>query len=158
MDRVMLRALEAEIKAQMTKIDQVYETLQERAAAMEDKGPAYVESAAYQLHNLYGAVEELLQIVAKAFENHVTDMSRWHTALLHRMTLEIRDTRPALLSAETAALLQEMRSFRHFFRHAYGVTLYPSRVAENVERARQLRPLLQKDIALFMQKLDLNPA
>jgi hypothetical protein len=157
MDSVSLRTVEAQVKAQMANIDQVYDLLRQRTAEMPDDAPAYVESAAYQLHNLYSAIEDLLLIVAKAFENHVTDLSRWHTALLQRMTLEIRETRPALLSAESAALLNELRAFRHFFRHAYGVPIQPQRVAENTERAWQVRPLLERDVALFLEKLGLDP-
>lgn len=157
MDSVGLRTLEAEVKAQMANIDQVYELLRQRTAEMSDEVPAYVESAAYQLHNLYSAIEDLLLIVAKAFENRVSDLSRWHMALIQRMALEIRETRPALLSAESVALLNELRAFRHFFRHAYGVPIQPQRVVENTERAWQLRPLLARDVALFLEKLGLDP-
>lgn len=55
MDSVGLRTLEAEVKAQMANINQVYELLRQRTAEMSDEAPAYVESAAYQLHNLYSS-------------------------------------------------------------------------------------------------------
>lgn len=69
---------------------------------------------------------------------------------IRRMTLEIADVRPALLSAETAQLLQELRAFRHFFRHAYAADLDYQRVQENLERARRLGPLLARDVKHFL--------
>lgn len=48
-----------------------------------------MESVAYQIHNLFNAVEDLLKIVAASFENQITDTARWHTALLQRMTQEV---------------------------------------------------------------------
>src|SRR2546425_233012 len=65
------------------------------------------------IHNLFNAREDLLKIVANAFENSIADLSRWHTELLDRMTLDIKGIRPSLLSAESASYL-ELRALRHF--------------------------------------------
>lgn len=155
MDAIKLRVLEAEIQAQLNKIEQVYKILDERADQMQVHAPAYVESVAYQLHNLYNALEDLFKIVAVTFENNISDLMRWHTELLNRMALEIRDVRPALLSAESVALLHELRAFRHFFRHAYGIPLDDARVEKNILKAREVRPLLWRDVASFLEALGL---
>ncbi len=76
MDTVTLKVLKAEIEAQLEKIDQVYRELDDRAGQMQPDVPGLVESTAYQLHNLYNAIENLFKIVANAFENSVTDRSR----------------------------------------------------------------------------------
>ncbi len=156
MDEVSLNVLKAEIEAQLEKINQVYRELEDRAGQMEPDLPPLVESTAYQLHNLYNAVEDLFKIVANAFENSVTDRSRWHTELLHRMALEIQGVRPALLSSETVELLNELRAFRHFFRHAYGIRLRFSRIEEDVVIARQLQPLLKEDLQHFLEQLGID--
>ena len=73
--------------------------LEDRAAAqMRPETYALIESAAYQLHNLFNAIEDLLKIVANAFENSIADLSRWHTELLDRTTPDIKGIRPSLLS------------------------------------------------------------
>jgi hypothetical protein len=146
MDAVSLNVLKAELEAQLEKIDQVYSELEDRAGQMRPDALALIESTAYQLHNLYSAIEALFKIVANAFENSVTDRSRWHTELLRRMTLEIQGVRPALLSSESVELLDELRAFRHFFRHAFGIRLRSSRVEEDVIIARQLQPLLRYEV------------
>jgi hypothetical protein len=158
MDAVSLNVLKAEIEAQLEKIDQVYRELDDRASQMQPDVPGLVESTAYQLHNLYNAIEDLFKIVANAFENSVTDRSRWHTELLRRMTLNIQGVRPALLTSETVELLDELRAFRHFFRHAYGVRLRSGRVEEDVAIARQLQPLLKCDVKQFLEQLGIDDA
>jgi hypothetical protein len=156
MDPIRLRVLEAEVTAQLAEIEQIYETLENRASQMRPESPIPIESTAYQLHNLYNAVEDLLKIVANTFENHITDLSQWHTELLRRMTLQISGVRPALLSTETAGLLNELRAFRHFFRHAYNVRLDFRRVDQNLDVARKVRPLLPRDVTAFLQALGLS--
>lgn len=156
MNVVRLKVLEAEVKAQWAGIQQVYTELEDRAGQMRPNQPAQVESTAYQLHNLYSAVEDLFKIVAGAFENSVADLSRWDTELLRRMTLNIDGVRPALLSPQSADLLHELRAFRHFFRHAYGQRLDFDRVEQNLVIARQLLPLLANDVASFLRALGLS--
>ncbi len=156
MDAVSLKVLQAEIEAQLEEIKQVYVELEDRANQMAANTPAQIESTAYQLHNLYNAVEDLFKIVASAFENSVADLSRWHTELLRRMTLEIEGVRPALLSTESADLLNKLRAFRHFFWHAYGVPLEANQVKQNLTPARQLRPLLSRDVVAFLRALGLR--
>lgn len=97
-----------------------YEELEERE---RKRGKAAIESLGYQLHNLYCAFEDLFKIVAAAFENHIEDKSRYHLELLKRMAIPIEGIRPALLSQESYTLLDNLRSFRHFFRHAYSYEL-----------------------------------
>jgi hypothetical protein len=153
MDAVRLRVLEAEIEAQLAKIEQVYTELDDRAGQMLPEIEAVIESVAYQLHNLYNAIEDLLKLVATAFENSVVDLSRWHTELLDRMTLQIKGLRPPLISAECAAPLHELRAFRHFFRHSYGAPINYDRVLQNVVKARLIRPLLWRDVEAFLSSL-----
>ena len=153
MDSVSLSVLTAEIEAQLDKINQVFNILEERVQASSPKSPGSQESVAYQLHNVYNAIEYLMEIVAKAFENHISDASRWHTHLLDRMNLEIKGVRPALLSSDIIPLLHELRAFRHFFRHAYGVPLEFKRIEQNLQKARQINPLLVRDTKLFLKKI-----
>jgi hypothetical protein len=152
MDAARLKLLQAELEAQLDEIEQVYVELEDRAAQMNPNAPGYIESTGYQLHNLYNAVEALFKIVANAFENSVTDLSRWHTELLRRMALDIQGIRPALLSTESIELLNELHAFRRLFRHAYRVRLDASRVEQNLARARKLRSLLPQDVTHFLEQ------
>ncbi|MGK7952772.1 MAG: hypothetical protein AB4368_29265 [Xenococcaceae cyanobacterium] len=115
--------------------------------------PIRLESVAYQIHNLYNAVEDLLKLVAAHFENQITDTAHWHTALLRRMNQEVTGIRPALLSEEGYIILNSLRGFRHFFRHAYGVPIDYAQLKINLDKARQLKSLLEKDLENFLNRI-----
>lgn len=108
-----------------------------------------LESLAYQLHNLYCAYEDLFKIVAGFFENTIDDQKE----LLKRMTLSIEGIRPALISEESFTLLNNLKSFRHFFRHAYGYELDKRKVAIVLEDAQKLKETFKLDLERFLVSL-----
>lgn len=148
-----LAVFTADIAAQQQAIERVFAMLEQRAERLEPNYPERLESVAYQLHNFYGAVEELLKMVAAYFENNVSDMARWHSLLLLRMTQAVEGIRPAVISTESYALLNTLRAFQHFFRHAYGVPIDFAQLQSNLTKAQQLKPMLDKDLRCFLQAL-----
>ncbi|MGB9857741.1 MAG: hypothetical protein ACPLKX_06350 [Dictyoglomaceae bacterium] len=78
--------------------------------------------------NLYNAFEDLFSEISKSFENKIEDASFFHKELLRRMTLEIPGIRPKVLSKESFIILNELRGFRHIFRHAYTYEIIPEKV------------------------------
>ncbi len=147
MEKDGLAILKAEIKAQTKELDNVYVKIEERK---REKGKAAVESIGFQLHNLYCAFEDLFKIVAETFENHIQDKSRYHVELLKRMTLAIEGVRPPLLSQESFVLLDNLRSFRHLFRHAYSYELDERKVRIVLEDASKLSDVYRRDINAFL--------
>lgn len=153
MDKGHLRILTADIQAQISLIKSIALKIEERAKGLSPDDLVRMESIAYQIHNLYNAAEDLLKLVAAHFENQITDTARWHTALLQRMTQEVAEIRPALLSQETYLILNALRGFRHFFRHAYGVPLEFAQLKINLDKAQSLMPCLEKDLERFLKAL-----
>ncbi len=153
MDKNVLIVFKADIQAQIALVDQIFTLVEERATGLTAEEPIRLESVAYQIHNLYNAVEDLLKLVAAHFENQITDTAHWHTALLRRMTQEVKGIRPALLSEECYIILNSLRGFRHFFRHAYGVPIDYAQLKINLDKARGLNALLKKDIDNFLNKI-----
>jgi len=153
MEKDDLTVLESDLHNQMALIREVVHTLEQRAEGEWHDDPIRMESIAYQIHNLYNAVEDLLKFVAAHFENNIADASRWHTELLRRMSQEISGVRPALLSKECFLLINSIRSFRHFFRHAYNVPVDSDLLQVNLNKARQIFPCLVQDVNRFLQQL-----
>jgi hypothetical protein len=108
-----------------------------------------VSHLGYMLHNLYGALEDLFQEVARTFENRLEDPSRYHRELLKRMALEIPGIRPALLSPGAHALLNELRGFRHVFRHAYDYELTGEKLEALREKMAAQWELVDQDLLNF---------
>ena len=153
METKNLALLEADMAAQRMIIERVFALVLKRSENLSPENPEKLESLAYQLHNFYGAVEELLKVVATYCENNVTDAAQWHSLLLKRMMQSVQGVRPALLSIESYDLLNGLRAFRHFFRHAYGVPLDFSQLQSNLHRAVQVKPQLDKDFDRFLEVL-----
>lgn len=155
MEKVRLTVLQAEIKAQMQQIEGIYTKIEDRNRR---KDKAAMESVGYQLHNLYCAFEDLFKIVAETFENQIQDKSKYHQELLKRMAMPIEGIRPRLLSQECFLLLDNLRSFRHLFRHAYSYELDKRKVKIVLEDAFALRKIYPTDVSVFMNSFKPSPA
>lgn len=150
MDEERFTILKSELMAQWKEIEKIYGRIEERR---KKRGVYALESLAYQLHNLYCAYEDLFKIVANFFENTTRDSSRYHVELLKRMKFEIPGIRPALVSKESFRLLDNLRSFRHLFRHTYTYELDRRKVSIVLEDAIKLKDLFQADLQGFLEKL-----
>jgi hypothetical protein len=103
----------------------------------------------YLLHNLYCALEDLLQEVARTFENRVEDPARYHKELLKRLHLEVPGIRPRLLHTPGYQLLNELRGFRHIFRHAYDYELDEVRLGQLKAKVMQSWAAVAEDLGQF---------
>lgn len=151
MEKVILAVLQAEVKAQIQVIECIYIRIEDRR---RKKDKAAIESVGYQLHNLYCAFEDLFKIIAETFENHIQDKSKYHQELLKRMAISIEGVRPSLLSQECFPLLDNLRSFRHLFRHAYSYELDERKLKIVLADAFILRSLYQADIKGFLNSIE----
>ena len=70
------------------------------------------------------------------------------------MTMEIPGIRPALLSPDSYTILNSMRGFRHFFRHAYASDIDYQQLTMNLHRALELKKHLDHDVSQFLLRLD----
>lgn len=103
----------------------------------------------YLLHNLYCALEDLLQEVARTFENRMADPARYHQELLKRLHLEVPGIRPRLLHTPGYQLLNELRGFRHIFRHAYEYELDEVRLRQLKDRLIAGWTAVEDDLQMF---------
>jgi uncharacterized protein YutE (UPF0331/DUF86 family) len=152
MEKKQLTALEASIRDQQKLIEKLYRKIGQRKKGYT-KDPQALESLAYQMHNLYCAFEDLFRLVADHFENHVVEQMAWHKELLNKMKVKINGIRPALISESSYELLNELRGFRHVFRHAYGFELEPAKLKIVLRKALALKKIYKKDIANFLRQL-----
>jgi hypothetical protein len=98
---------------------------------------------------MYTALEDLFKQIAKPFENHIEKLEIFHKELLIRMNMDIPKTRPAVISTKSLLLLDKIRSFRHFIRHAYDCELDPEELLLIQQRLKKEFPLVQKDLKKF---------
>ena len=153
MEETAYVAFSSETRAQLDEIDAVHDLVESRAT---EPGLAGIESLGFQLHNLYCACEDLFEIVAAAFENHVEPNGGYHIELLKRMRMQFTGVRPKVVSDETFLLLDSLRAFRHVFRHAYGTSLDERKVRIVLEDARSLRTVLRNELEAFLAAIQVG--
>jgi hypothetical protein len=108
---------------------------------------------AYHLHGLYNVFENILQDIAAVFENSVDDVERWHAQLLERMRMDVMPLRPAVIDDAAYDALDELRRFRHLFRHAYQMKLDPLRLQLVMRKALVLRVMYTAQLERFVDFL-----
>jgi hypothetical protein len=160
-EKERLAVLRSEINAQTQEIEGIYTRIEDRTKWGTDlnlsptnRNKAAMESVGYQLHNLYCAFEDLFKIVAETFENHIQDKSKYHQELLKRMAISIGGIRPRLLSQECLLLLNNLRSFRHLFRHAYSYELDERKLKIVLDDAFTLRKIYPAEVGVFLNSLE----
>ncbi len=148
-DAESLKLLQADLAAQVAEIERCYRKIHQRQegfAADEER----LESLAFHLHNLYCVFEDLFRMIAEAFENQIEQGGGWHVELLSRMRQEIPGVRPAVVEVNDLRALNELRAFRHVFRHAYALELNPAKLAIVLEQALVLEPRVRPIVDRFL--------
>lgn len=150
-----LKIFIAEIDAQWREILKLQSSVKDKTLVLKaDKNNEdLTTSMAYKLHNLYSAYEDMFKLTARFFENQIENISGYHTGLINRMRIEIEGIRPRLLSEDSYRILDELRGFRHVFRHAYTYELDAERIIRLSEKAEKLRDIFSKDLEIFKKKI-----
>ncbi len=145
----------AEFDLQVDQIKSIYNTLEKKLSIFksEDISDEMVESTGYWLHNLYCAFEDLFKLVAGFWENNVQTNGSYHTHLLKKMQVRIEGVRPALLSKESYVWLNELRGFRHVFRHAYNFGLDDERIFHLLRNVLKKKDLILEDLQAFQDSI-----
>jgi hypothetical protein len=145
----------SEFDFQVGQIEKIYGQLEEKLSDFTGKSVSTqaVESTGYWLHNLYCAYEDSFKSVAGFWENNLSFNGDYHINLLKRMVLEIEGIRPSLLSAESHQVLNELRGFRHVFRHAYSYGLDGERVVFLLRKIISNKQLIIDDLSEFREKI-----
>jgi len=145
----------AEFDYQIEQILKVYSILKKKKDVFDNEPLAreMVESTGYWLHNLYSAFEDLFKLTAGFWENNVKTNGDFHINLLKRMLVRIEQVRPALISEESYRFLNELRGFRHVFRHAYSFGMDDERVSFLLKRVLKKKELLIQDLKKFRKAI-----
>lgn len=149
-DKILV--LKNSISRDVDAIAAIYDEL-ERHPLQADSESDTLIVIGYQLHNLYNAFENIFRDIAAVFENSVDDVGQWHTRLLERMRLDVMPLRPTVIDDEAYDALDELRRFRHLFRHAYSVKLDSERLQLVVDKALVLKSIYAQQLDRFLDFL-----
>lgn len=140
--------IEVELK-QLARLREEIEKVNALIAKMPDLIEVFYENQALKLHNFYNGCERIFQIVASELNGALPDGYDWHKRLLERMALD-HEGRPALISEETARILEKYLAFRHVVRNIYGYELESGRVAQLVAEQEDAWYLFEMNVRQFV--------
>ncbi|MGA8164078.1 MAG: hypothetical protein WB791_03515 [Waddliaceae bacterium] len=106
---------------------------------------------ALKTQQFFTALEDLFKRIAKTFENQIDDFSSYHKELLVRLNTDIPNIRPAAISTKSFLLLDRVRAFRHFIRHAYDCELEEQELKAIQSRLQQDYHYVEKDLNRFKE-------
>ena len=119
------RLLLAQLSAEVEGVRKQHPTLVPREA---------LAIIAIDLHSYYTKLESLLERILVSFEGQAPRGEAGRAGLLRVAALAIPGIRPAIFGEPVRETLDELRKFRHFFRHAYALDLR----ADKLERVLSL--------------------
>lgn len=142
--------LKSEILRDTEKLEGVFEKFESSYTHyQQEKEYAYLVESAFHVNRLYTGFERMFGNIAKTFENTIDD-NAWHKSLLDRMSIGIENIRPAFISETSHKHLNELRTFRHFFRHTYDFDLEEEKFAIVASGTRGLKQSIKTDIQNFL--------
>jgi hypothetical protein len=69
------------------------------------------------------------------------------------MTVTVPQVRPAVVTKETAARLDEFRAFRDVFRNVYGFNLSAERISDLLAKFPETAKKFEKELLIFTETL-----
>ncbi len=143
-------AFQARIADELNDIREVVERVEKKLKDISQTIPddfTIVGFAGY-VHSFYNGLEKIFDLIADYIDNFEPPDKAWHKELLKQMTRELQGVRPAVLTKELAAVLEDYLEFRHFFRHSYS---YDVDWDELKPKAENLKPVFGKFEAALQQ-------
>jgi hypothetical protein len=145
-----VRVFVAEIRS---GLEQVNVLLSEMAGVSDDGSITVRRTLGSIIHDFYNCCERIFKKIAIEMNGGIEESEQWHRALLSRMTTALEGVRPAIISPELAADLEEYLSFRHVFRNIYGFELKGERVGRLARGLPSIAKRFSVEIERFLKSI-----
>jgi hypothetical protein len=153
----LYHSLIARIRSEVSDLEQIVERASRGWSEVQQASAAqfaYVDSVALNLHSFYSGLERLFELIARHVDRNLPHDETWHRDLLQQMAQDRPDTRPAVISQESATAIDEFRRFRHLVRNVYTIQLAPEKMAGLMEALPEIWPQLRAELLAFANFLD----
>lgn len=143
------------VRVGIKQIERLFTEYGDLLRHLQQEQPNQVElmAAASILHSFYNGLEITFRSVAKNLDGKIPSGSDWHHELLNQMA-RATEKRPALLSAQSPAILKEYLDFRHFFRHAYSFSLDWNRCGNLIQTLPEVWAQVRNDFGTFIEAFE----
>jgi hypothetical protein len=150
-----IKILEADIEKEIENLELILKEFEKEVVPMLEHN--YIRNfdklaVGGYLHNIYNGIENIFKNIAKFFENNISK-EMYHSELLKRMTVNIKGIRPNVIDYELFVLLNDLKGFRHVFRHSYHFELDWEKERITAKRIPVIIDKLKVQINNFFAKL-----
>lgn len=147
-----LLQLADELTAALAEFAKVQQIIREANERIGDPPPDTFEMYALGgiLHDLYHGMKGICLRAVKQIDQQEPIGSSWHRDLIDSVSHPVPNLRPAIISQETAELLEQYRGFRHRFRHNYGYELSWLKLAPLWRDAHAMIEKFIRDVEQFI--------
>ena len=153
----LFESLAERIRDEVSDLEQVIERA-EQAWQLVQRGSqeqyAYVDSVALNLHGFYSGLEKLFEQIARHVDRSLPGNETWHRDLLQQMSQDFPGARPAVISQNSAAIVDEFQRFRHLVRNMYTINLVPEKMEGLMDTLPEFWPTLRTELLAFADYLD----
>lgn len=132
--------------AEQEKITATLKAL-EKTLRRKRRGFAELAAIATCLHNCYNGMENLLKRALKHLKISLPDSPNSHKDILSQAVAV------GIISQELSNLLDEYRTFRHFFVHGYGILLSEAPMQPLAQNLPQIWESFEREFSDFMESL-----
>jgi hypothetical protein len=123
-DELFLKRIKTEILAELAQVAQLMDEYSDFVMKYSERMDIFLLRAkASFMADFYMGVEKIFKLIIEELNGGAPRGEGWHKRLLHTMSLEIKGSRPAVISNELYADLLKFLGFRHVVRQAYGFQL-----------------------------------
>ncbi len=147
----LLKAIRQELDEIHIVTSRVHQGWEQACRSNDD---LYLDSVALNLHGFYSGFERIFTQVAEIVDDELPRGENWHELLLRQMMKEKPKVRPAVISAKTGKLLDELRRFRHIVRNVYTHKFNPGNIEKLIKVADDALELLQAELTAFANFLE----
>ena len=127
----------------------------EEAHRFPEQQGYYMDSVALNLHSFYNGLERIFAVIARQLDTAFPSGEQWHRDLLEQMSRETPKERPAVLSPDTIALLDDFLAFRHLIRSLYAFELDAERLRYLLDRLPQALSHAKRELNSFCRLLSI---
>ena len=138
------------IRQELSEISRVVARISEGwERARRSNDDFYHDSVALNLQGFYSGFERLFTQITEVVEGDLPHGENWHQQLLRQMITEVPMIRPAVISKETGAKLNDYRGFRHVVRNVYAYKFDPNKLEKLVRSVPDLFTQLEAELLAF---------
>jgi len=153
-DQKLAQELVEDIENDLKRLNSVHANLEksrellEKRDYSEDVYYKFLEAASTELHGLYTGTEKVFERIIIFNTGQRPQGKEFHKSILKTIHAELE-----LTTDGTNRFLEELSSFRHLFRHAYGIELNPAEIIESTRRTCLAWPFLRNELECFVRAL-----